>query len=222
VHNFCSVDLGGFYLDVLKDRLYTTPAKSHARRSAQTAMFWITEALVRWLAPILSFTSEEIWRSLPGQRGESVFLQTWVKLPEGAADTEIDWDAVLNIRGAVARELEKLRNAGSIGGPLDAVIDIYASQPLLGTLQRFGEELRFVFITSGAHVHPAEGRPANAAAAAEGEGNAAWIVVRPSDDKKCVRCWHKRADVGSNPAHAEICGRCATNLEGTGEARRFT
>jgi isoleucyl-tRNA synthetase len=222
VHNFCSVDLGGFYLDVLKDRLYTTPAKSHARRSAQTAMFWITEALVRWLAPILSFTAEEIWRSLPGERGESVFLQTWVKLPEGADGTEIDWDAVLNVRSAVSRELEKLRNAGAIGGPLDGLVDVYAAQPLLGTLERFGEELRFVFITSGARAFSADRRPAEAAPAEVGEGNLAWIVARPSDDKKCVRCWHKRADVGSNPAHPEICVRCVTNLDGAGETHRFT
>ena len=223
VHNFCSVDLGGFYLDVLKDRLYTTPAKSHARRSAQTAMFWIIEAMVRWLAPILSFTAEEIWRSMPGARNESVFFNTWIALPQGTGQRpSIDWDAILNVRSAVARELEKLRNADAIGAPLDAEVDVYCSPPLLQTLERFGDELRFVFITSGARVHPADQRPAEAVAAEEGEGNVAWIVARPSGAAKCVRCWHKRADVGSNARHPELCARCATNVDGPGEERRYT
>jgi len=224
VHNFCTVDLGGFYLDVLKDRLYTTPAKSHARRSAQTAMYWIAEAMVRWLAPILSFTAEEIWRYMPGQRGESVFLETWCTLPlEAKEKPEIDWQAILDLRDAVARELEKLRNAGAIGAPLDAEIDLYLSGTLLETLQRFGDELRFVFITSAARVHPAEARPAEAVAAEEGEANTAWIVARPSAAKKCIRCWHKRPDVGSHADHPEICGRCVTNVTTeSGEGRKWT
>ena len=223
VHNFCSVDLGGFYLDVLKDRLYTTPARSHARRSAQTAMFWIAEALVRWLAPILSFTAEEIWRFMPGSRAESVFFNTWASLPQGAGERPAtDWDAVLELRGAVMRELEKLRNAEAIGAPLDATIDVYCAPGLLETVQTFGDELRFVFITSEARVHPAEQRPAHAAAADESDDNAAWIVARPSEASKCVRCWHKRTDVGSHADHPELCGRCVTNVVGEGEVRRFS
>jgi isoleucyl-tRNA synthetase len=223
VHNFCSVDLGGFYLDVLKDRLYTTPAKSHARRSAQTAMLWILEAMVRWLAPILSFTAEEIWRLMPGERSESVFFNTWTSLPQGAGQRPpLDWDAVLQLRSAVARELEKLRNADAIGAPLDAEVDLYCSQPLFDTVQTFGDELRFVFITSAARVHPAESRPAEAVAAEESEGNLAWIIVRPTSAVKCVRCWHKRPDVGSNSQHPELCGRCAGNVEGRGERRQWT
>ena len=223
VHNFCSVDLGGFYLDVLKDRLYTTPARSHARRSAQTAMFWIAEALVRWLAPILSFTAEEIWRFMPGSRAESVFFNTWASLPQGAGERPAtDWDAVLELRGAVMRELEKLRNAEAIGAPLDATIDVYCAPGLLETVQTFGDELRFVFITSEARVHPAEQRPAHAAAADESDHNAAWIVARPSEASKCVRCWHKRTDVGSHADHPELCGRCVTNVVGEGEVRRFS
>jgi isoleucyl-tRNA synthetase len=223
VHNFCSVDLGGFYLDVLKDRLYTTPARSHARRSAQTAMFWIAEALVRWLAPILSFTAEEIWRFMPGSRAESVFFNTWASLPQGAGERPAtDWDAVLELRGAVMRELEKLRNAEAIGAPLDATIDVYCAPDLLETVQTFGDELRFVFITSEARVHPAEQRPAHAAAADESDHNAAWIVARPSEASKCVRCWHKRTDVGSHADHPELCGRCVTNVVGEGEVRRFS
>ncbi len=222
VHNFCSVDLGGFYLDVLKDRLYTTPAKSHARRSAQTAMFWIVEAMVRWLAPILSFTAEEIWRFMPGTRNESVFLNTWVALPQGAAQRpQIDWDAVLRVRSGVMRELEKLRNADAIGAPLDAEVDIYCAPHLLQVLQSFGEELRFVFITSAARVHRADNRPAEATAAEEGNEDFAWIVARPSAAQKCVRCWHKREDVGSYPKHPQLCGRCVTNVDGPGEQRRY-
>jgi isoleucyl-tRNA synthetase len=222
VHNFCSVDLGGFYLDVLKDRLYTTPAKSHARRSAQTAMFWIVEAMVRWLAPILSFTSEEIWRYMPGQRNESVFFNTWVALPQGAAQRpQIDWDAVLRVRSGVMRELEKLRNANAIGAPLDAEVDVYCAPHLLQILQSFGDELRFVFITSAARVHRADSRPPEAAAAEEGNDDFAWIVARPSTANKCVRCWHKRGDVGSSAEHPELCARCVTNVAGPGEQRRF-
>ncbi len=228
VHNFCSVDLGGFYLDVLKDRLYTMPAKSKARRSAQTAMFWIAEAMVRWIAPILSFTGEEIWRHLPattatGKRGESVFFETWAQFPQGAAvRPAVDWDAILDLRSAVARELEKVRNSGAIGAPLDAEVDLYCAPALLQTLEPFGEELRFVFITSGARVHPAESRPADAAPAQDDDRNAAWIVVRPTNASKCVRCWHKRPDVGSSTKHPELCGRCVTNIETAGEDRKYT
>ncbi|HEY5808217.1 MAG TPA: isoleucine--tRNA ligase [Povalibacter sp.] len=223
VHNFCSVDLGGFYLDVLKDRLYTTPAKSVARRSAQTAMFWIAEAMARWLAPILSFTGEEAWRHLPGSRSQSVFFETWAQLPQGSAvRPSIDWDAILDVRSAVARELEKLRNSGGIGAPLDAEIDLYCAPRLLETLQPFGEELRFVFITSGARVHEAAARPTDAVPAQEDDRNAAWIVVRPTTAVKCVRCWHKRPDIGSSAQHPELCGRCVTNIDGPGEDRKFT
>jgi isoleucyl-tRNA synthetase len=223
VHNFCSVDLGGFYLDIAKDRLYTTQAKSLARRSAQTAMYWIAEAMVRWLAPILSFTAEELWRYMPGKREESVFFGTWVQLPSGSGVRPgIDWDAILELRGVVSRELEKIRNAGAIGAPLDAEVDVYCAEPLLGTLEQFGEELRFVFITSGARVHPSSSRPAEAVAAQEGDGNSTWVMVKPTAAQKCVRCWHKRPDFGSNPQHPELCGRCVINIEGPGETRRFT
>ncbi|HKR36681.1 MAG TPA: isoleucine--tRNA ligase [Steroidobacteraceae bacterium] len=222
VHNFCSVDLGSFYVDVLKDRLYTTPAKGHARRSAQTAMFWIVEAMVRWLAPLLSFTAEEIWRFMPGARNESVFLNTWVALPRGAAQRpQTDWDAVLRVRSGVMRELEKLRNANAIGAPLDAEVDVYCAPHVLQVLQPFGEELRFAFITSAARVHRADSRPPEATAAEEGNEDFAWIVARPSAAKKCVRCWHKREDVGSYPKHPELCGRCVTNVDGPGEQRRY-
>jgi isoleucyl-tRNA synthetase len=222
LHNFCVVDLGGFYLDVIKDRLYTTPARGLPRRSAQTAMYWIADAMTRWLAPILSFTAEEIWRFLPGTRAESVFLETWAKLPAVAADAAgIDWPRVLEARAAVLRELERLRVAGEIGAPLDAVVDLYGTPQWRTALEPLGDELRFVLITSEARVGSLEQRPAEAVAAdAEGKSGL-WLHVRPSQATKCVRCWHRREDVGSVAAHPELCGRCAVNLDGAGEVRRF-
>jgi len=230
VHNFCVVDMGGFYLDVIKDRLYTTPPRGLPRRSAQTAMYQVLEAMVRWLAPVLSFTAEEIWRHMPGERPESVFLSTWANLQGGeSAATAVDWTAVLGVRAAVLRELEQLRVAGAIGAPLDAVVDVYAAPGIRAALALLGEELRFVLITSEARVHAAEARPADAVAGAPAgveTGGAAgepgfWVRVRPSTAVKCVRCWHKRDDVGSVPAHPELCGRCVVNLDGAGETRRF-
>jgi len=222
VHNFCVVDMGGFYLDVIKDRLYTTPAHGLPRRSAQTAMQLIAEAMVRWLAPILSFTAEEIWRHLPGRREESVFLSAWASLPPTATTrSTIDWPAVLAVRSAVLRELERLRVAGSIGAPLDADVELYADGPVRAALTAVGDELRFVLITSEARIRAAADRPPEAVAAGETGEPVAWIRVRPSSAAKCVRCWHKRDDVGSVAAHPELCGRCAVNLDGPGETRRF-
>jgi isoleucyl-tRNA synthetase len=220
VHNFCSVDLGGFYLDVIKDRLYTTPAAGNARRSAQTAMFHIAESMVRWLAPILSFTAEELWRYLPGEHRESVFHETWHAIPAVAPDA-IDWQALIQLRSDVARELEKLRDAGAIGAPLDARVDVYC---VPGELQRFtplGEELRFLLITSHAHVHQVAAPPAGAVAAANTGSTGVWIAVQPATEPKCVRCWHHRADVGTHAAHPQLCGRCITNIEGPGEIRTY-
>ncbi|HET9107632.1 MAG TPA: isoleucine--tRNA ligase [Steroidobacteraceae bacterium] len=221
VHNFCSVDLGGFYLDVLKDRMYTTPAAGRARRSAQTVMYHIAECMVRWLAPVLSFTAEEIWGFLPGERPESVFLETWHAAPEVSC-ADIEWPALLQLRGDVTRELEKLRDAGSIGAPLDAEVDIYCAPGEHARFNALGEELRFFFITSHARVHRIEGQPPAEAVPAVNTGSSGvWIAVKPTSDPKCIRCWQRRADVGSNPRHPEICGRCVTNIEGPGEDRKF-
>ncbi len=215
VHNFCIVDLGGLYLDVLKDRLYTTPAGSHARRSAQTAMFHIAEAMVRWLAPILSFTAEEIWQHLPGARGESVQCEVWHALPEVPAG-DIDWTALFALRAVVTRELEKLRDAGAIGAPLEAQVDIWCSAAAYPRYAALGEELRFLLITSAARTHQGAAPPDSVAV---GEGVA--IRVAPTAAPKCVRCWHRLADVGAHAAHPELCGRCVTNLTTAGEARRY-
>ncbi len=218
VHNFCSVDLGSFYLDVIKDRMYTTPAAGSARRSAQSVMFHIAESMVRWLAPILSFTAEEVWGYLPGTRADSVFHATWHGLPETPPDA-IDWQLLLALRGDVTRELEKLRDAGRIGAPLDARVDVYCAPGQLARCAALGAELRFLLITSEAHVHEAAGAPAGAVAASAAEG--VWLVVQPSEEPKCVRCWHRRPDVGADARHPQLCLRCVGNLEGPGEQRQY-
>jgi isoleucyl-tRNA synthetase len=221
VHNFCAVDLGAFYLDVIKDRQYTTRADSRARRSAQTALHHLVEALVRWIAPILSFTAEDIWKHIPGVRGESVLLEEWYGLPETAPVAgAVNWEQVIEVRTAVSKELEKLRVAGAIGSSLDAEVDLYCPDDLRGTLAELGDELRFVLITSYARVRAAEGRPADAVETAAA-GGALWIKAQASSHDKCVRCWHHRADVESDAAHPELCGRCVQNVTGPGEERRY-
>ncbi|HUJ53701.1 MAG TPA: isoleucine--tRNA ligase, partial [Steroidobacteraceae bacterium] len=220
VHNFCSVDLGGFYLDVIKDRMYTTPAHGAPRRSAQTAMFHIAESMVRWLAPLLSFTAEEVWSYLPGERRESVFHETWYALPQ-MPDDAIDWEALLALRSDVMRELEKLRDAGRIGAPLDARVEVYCRPGELARFAALGAELRFLLITSEAQVHEAASAPDGAVAAVSTGSSGVWLRVEPSDDPKCVRCWQRRPDVGSDARHPLLCARCVSNVEGPGEQRKL-
>ena len=215
LHNFCVVDMGGFYLDVIKDRLYTTGADSQPRRSAQTAMHHIAEAMVRWLAPILSFTAEEIWQSLPGERGASVLLATDYEFPP-AEKLSIDWEQVIGLRDAVAQVLEPLRAAGDIGSGLEAQVTVYADGPSLAAMQSLGDELRFALITSAATALPLSERPESAVAAGE-----QWVVASASADAKCVRCWHRRPDIGAVASHPDICARCADNVAGAGEVRQF-
>ncbi|MCP4927692.1 MAG: isoleucine--tRNA ligase, partial [Gammaproteobacteria bacterium] len=215
LHNFCIVDMGGFYLDIIKDRLYTTAVDGHARRSAQTAMYHIAEAMVRWLAPILSFTAEEIWSELPGERADSVLLTTYTDL-DISIKTSVDWQQLLEVRTVVDKALEALRDAGTIGSPLEAVVTVYADGSLQATLEQLGDELRFVFITSDASVKPLSEAGNDAL---EGEGFK--VTVDASTHEKCIRCWHRREDVGSVSGHEEICGRCASNVEGSGEQRAF-
>jgi isoleucyl-tRNA synthetase len=215
LHNFCVVDLGSFYLDIIKDRLYTTGAGRLPRRSAQTAMYHIAEAMVRWLAPVLSFTAEEIWQALPGPRDDSVLLSTWYELP-AAGRLAVDWERVIAVRESVGQALEKLRVAGDIGSGLEADVTVYADGETCAALEALGEELRFVLLTSGARVLPAAERPAGAEA-----GAGCWIDAQAFGAAKCVRCWHRRADVGSVAEHPDICARCADNVAGAGEQRRF-
>ena len=220
IHNFCIVDLSALYLDIVRDRLYTTPAGSHARRSAQTALYHIAHAMVRWLAPVLSYTAEEIWRELPGRSLESVFLAQWHALPQGAAH-DIDWAMFLLLKRDVSRELEKLREAQQIGAPLDAEVDVYCVPAEFERCNALGDELRFLLITSEAKVHKASSPPPGAVPATETAREGVWLKVRAATALKCVRCWHHRPDVGSHPAHPEVCGRCLANLEGAGEVRRY-
>ena len=225
IHNFCIVDLGGFYLDVLKDRLYTMAKDSPGRKSAQTAMYHIAESMVRWLAPILSFTAEEIWRFMPGERPDSVFLCTWHNTPDAPRD-DIDWPVLVHLRGDVLRELEKLRNDGAIGSPLDAEVEVYCEPDDYHRFNALGSELRFLLITSDAHVHEVSQLPEGTVHATHGPLHGAHpprvsFAVKATSAAKCVRCWQRRPDVGINPAHPEICGRCATNVDGPGEKRTF-
>ena len=221
VHNFCVNDLGAFYLDVTKDRQYTCQAGSLARRSCQTAMYHIAEALVRWLAPILSFTADEIWRHLPGQRGPSVFLATWYEdLLRLGADSigAADWSRMLSVRAEVSRHLEQARKVGAIGAGLDAEVDLYCDAELHDSLMKLGDELKFLFITSAVRLFPmAEAGDT----AVGGELPGLKLAIKRSDHTKCVRCWHHSSDVGRDPDHPELCGRCVENVAGEGEVRRF-
>ena len=219
LHHFCVVDLGGFYLDIIKDRMYTTRQDSIARRSAQTVMYHVGEALVRWIAPILSFTAEEIWQYLPGARGASVFLEEWYTgFPALDYDGDADWQRAVRIREAVGRELERLRIEGRIGSSLDAEVAVYCDGEFHRALERLEDELRFVFITSYASVHPADERPEDAV---KSDLEGIWIRTLPSEYEKCVRCWHHREDVGRDARYNDLCGRCIENIAGDGEIRRF-
>jgi len=202
---FCAEDLGAFYLDILKDRLYTCGADSKARRSAQTALWHITHTLLRLMAPVLSFTAEEAWQVFARKSDDSVLFQTWHRVPEAKLDPAVleAWAELRRFREIVSKGIEAKRMAKEVGSSLAAEVDIRASGPLHDALVRLGEDLRFVLITSRATVHKADG-PATA-------------QVTPSAHPKCDRCWHYRADVNAEG----LCGRCQLNLKGPGEPRRF-
>ncbi|MBS0309108.1 MAG: isoleucine--tRNA ligase [Proteobacteria bacterium] len=213
---YCSEDLGGFYLDILKDRLYTCGVASKARRSAQTAIWHITHALLRLMAPMLSFTAEEAWAIFADKQtyfdsDETIFTQTYYTLPEVAdAVTLLDkYAAITALRTAVTKQLEEVRMTGAIGSSLQAEIEIKTSGEQYALLNSFGDDLKFVFITSQAKL-------TQVASAAEET-----VIVTPSTEQKCERCWHYRADVGAHAEHSGICGRCVSNLFGAGEPRKF-
>ena len=224
VHNFCVVDMGGFYLDVIKDRLYTTPAEGVPRRSAQTAMYHIAEAMVRWLAPILSFTAEEIWQELPGKRRDSVLLSTWHEIPKSEVPADVDWHAIRRVRQWITGRLEKARTEGNIRSSLDADVVIACTGSLAAKLKRLDDELRFVFITSSASVvSPSEFLPPGflETDADFAMSDSPQFHISDSSHNKCTRCWHKCADVGQHSKHPEICGRCVENVDGFGETRVY-
>jgi len=210
LQTFCSEQLGGFYLDILKDRLYTSALDSRARRSAQNALYHIIHALARLMAPILSFTGEEVWELLRGEEGCCVLEKEWHVMPmisRDDANLALDWAVIMNWRVKVNKQLEEARAAGLIGSALAAEVDVYAADEDYTTLARLGADLRFVFITSRATVH----RVANETGQR--------IEVAASQHAKCERCWHYREDVGADAQHPTLCGRCVSNLYGGGEAR---
>ena len=214
--NFCTNDLGGFYLDIIKDRQYTTQSDSLARRSAQSALFHISHAMVRWLAPILSFTAEEIWQFLPGSSNESIFLQTWYEGLEAKFNNH-SIDVSRDINSHLRKELEEMRRDKIIGSSLDAEVDIYCEDENYQALLEMKDELRFVFITSDAKVHPLKDKPVNA----KDIDNSLAILVRKSEYEKCDRCWHHRPEIGQNILHKDLCSRCIENVTGDGETRIF-
>ncbi len=221
VHNFCVIELGSFYLDVIKDRQYTTRADCLARRSTQTAMYHIVEILCRLVAPILSFTADEIWESIPGARGPSVLLTQFSEglplLPEAQDMNDAFWEQVMAVKTAVNKELENQRNEKRIGSALGATVSLYCDADLLALLSRLQDELRFVLMVSQATLLPL----AQGTTAADTELPGLRLQITPSADTKCVRCWHHRPDIGAHAAHPELCGRCVENIEGEGETRRY-
>lgn len=219
---FCSIQLGSFYLDIIKDRQYTAKTDGHARRSCQSALYLIAEALTRWMAPILSFTAQEAWEAMPGKRDEFVFTARWFdklsELDENSKFNSEYWQRILTFRGEANRAIETARNAAVIGGSLEAELTVYAKGQLLSDLKQLGDELKFVLITSRADV--VEG-PAPADAFISETLDCAFSVAK-SKAHKCERCWHYEEDVGSDPEHPGLCHRCVENIApGQGEIRRF-
>ncbi|MBZ0143339.1 MAG: isoleucine--tRNA ligase [Rhodocyclaceae bacterium] len=209
LQGFCSEELGAFYLDILKDRLYTAGANSKPRRAAQSALWHILQALIRLMAPVLTFTAEEIWQVLTKNPEDSVMLATWHALPEQAEESVLvaRWQQIREVRAEVSKVLEELRVAGQIGSSLQAEVEIRAAGVRHELLDALGNDLRLVLICSRATLVKV------ADAAAEG------VVAVPSPHAKCPRCWHWREDVGVNAEHPELCGRCDANLHGAGEPR---
>jgi isoleucyl-tRNA synthetase len=209
---YCSEDLGAFYLDILKDRLYTTGANSLARRSAQTALWHITQAMLRWMAPFLSFTAEEAWAVLaaegktPVATKASIFMDTYVAFDAPNEALLAKWARIRAVREAVNKDIETLRAAGQVGASLQAEVTLTVPAEEHALLSSLGDDLKFVFITSAITLVA---------------GSAQSISATASNGTKCERCWHYVADVGSNAAHPTICGRCVSNLEGSGETRTF-
>jgi len=229
IQNFCTNELGSLYLDITKDRVYTMQENSHGRRSAQSAMHRILEALVRWLAPVLSFTAEEIWTLIPGARGESVLFETWsdaLNPLQGSPEQRAAWAELFAVRSAVAKMLESMRNNGTLGASLEADVTLYAdflpfADLLSANSQQALEELHFFFITSGFKVASPANKPDDAVEL-KTDRVTVWISAARSEATKCIRCWHYRTDVGVDQSNPEICGRCVSNLPGhPGETRQF-
>ena len=221
LQRFCGVEMSSFYFDIIKDRMYTTQQNSLARRSAQTTMYHIIEALVRWLAPVLSFTADEIWRYMPGERSASVFLEEWYEQmpPNPGADLRCQyWGQIIKLKDVVSKQLEKLRIAGEIGSALDAEVQLYCDAAWLSRLRRIKDELHFVLITSNVTLAAQSACP-EAAVATDLAGITLKVVTSPYD--KCLRCWHRRQDVDQDQQHPKLCKRCITNISAAGELRHY-
>ncbi|CAI1938453.1 TPA: isoleucine--tRNA ligase [Serratia marcescens] len=220
---FCSVEMGSFYLDIIKDRQYTAKSDSVARRSCQTALYHIVEALVRWMAPIMSFTADEIWGFMPGKRAQYVFTEEWYDglfgLAEGESMNDAFWAELLKVRGEVNKVLEQARADKRLGGSLEAAVTLYADSELAARLNSLQDELRFVLLTSAASVAPLADAPADAQASELLKGLKIAFSTAPGE--KCPRCWHYTTDIGLVAEHADICGRCVSNVAGDGEKRNF-
>ncbi len=221
LHNFCVVDLSSFYIDIIRDRQYTLQTKSLARRSAQSAIYHVAEAVVRWIAPILCFTADEIWQLLPGDRSSPVFAAHWYELPLLPADDKFGrdyWKKITSAKDAVNKVLEEKRNAEEIGGPLEADLTLLCDESWHEVLSHLGEELKFVFLTSSVKLEALG--PGSAKDSETGlPGFNVRVVKTPN--QKCVRCFHRVADVGEHADHPELCGRCIVNIDGDGESRQF-
>ena len=208
LQTFCSEDLGGFYLDILKDRLYTSSPKSKERKAAQNAMWHITHSLLRLMAPVLSFTADEAWSVFSGDDNDSLLLHTWYEFPETEIDLLKKWDYLRQLRGQTQKELEQKRAEGEIGSSLEAEVEITANGNDYQLLRSIGDDWNYVLLTSKTIIR-------------EGESEAFNITVSKSPHNKCERCWHYRADVGIRAEHPTICGRCVSSLEGVSEMRKY-
>ncbi|AGH80354.1 isoleucyl-tRNA synthetase [Psychromonas sp. CNPT3] len=220
--HFCSIELGSFYLDIIKDRQYTAKSEGIARRSCQTAMYHLIEAMVRWIAPILSFTADEIWGRMPGERDEFVFTGVWYEglfaLNDNEALSNQTWEQVIAVRAEVNKALELARKDGIIGGGLEAEVTLYVDDSIATLLNTFADELRFILITSKATVKALSDAPENAL---KTDMNGLVVSIEKSIYEKCERCWHHTETVGTNASHASLCIRCISNIEGEGESRQF-
>jgi len=218
MHHFCAMDMGSFYLDIIKDRQYTAKAGSLPHKSCQTALYHIMQAVVRWFMPVMSFTAQELWTKIPGNSQESLFWETWYDglfaSDQNAAISEGCWQLIAKVKNEVNRKIEVMRKEGGIGSSLEAEVVLYVNDEIADCLEKLEDELRFVLITSQAKVIRGKGGEAS-----EVDGLA--LEVSASTNKKCERCWHRREDIGVDKKHPELCGRCVENVDGEGEVRKY-
>lgn len=218
MHHFCAMDMGSFYLDIIKDRQYTAKAGSLAHKSCQTALYHIMQAIVRWFMPVMSFTAQELWPHIPGNDKDTIFWETWYEgLFANDADANLgdeDWKTISKVRDEVNRKIEGMRKTAGIGSSLEAEVTLYVNDDLADCLEKLEDELRFVLITSQAKVIRGQGGDSS-------ELDGLGIEVLASSHQKCERCWHRREDLGVQEKHPELCGRCVENVEGEGEVRQY-